>query len=377
MKKEIAAVEARNASGHESGRAVIVQGDTVVVLANTNSKGSGGYDAWILRLGLDGRLLHESTHGGALNDDMATMAVLPEGGIVAAGAKQRPEGFVGWLLAFGPDGSRSWEAEAEGAGQTSFSSALGVLGGAVIAGGVRSGMGFLTQIGSTGAAAWDARLGDVVDAVTALAAATPAGTFLAAGTRGASPVALGTSTLLRMGPGGAILRALSLPEHGRGEIEALVALSDGGTLAVGRARMPDELSSAVWLVRLDASDALVWEKRFRAQGAEQRARGAVACPDGGFLVAAETLGPSLEMDALLLRVAPDGSEVWRQTLRGSGQGRIGGIALSEDGSAVVTGSKIADTDGKTDVWVLRVSESGKLLWSTTFGSRPRSGDEAR
>jgi hypothetical protein len=94
-------------AGRDEARDVVQtsEGDLVVV-GSTASFGSGGRDAWIVKLDGEGRVLWQRTYGGTGDDHASALKITPEGFIVVAGTT---ESFGAgdsdvWILYLGPDG---------------------------------------------------------------------------------------------------------------------------------------------------------------------------------------------------------------------------------------------------------------------------------
>jgi hypothetical protein len=91
-------------------------------------------------------------------------------------------------------------------------------------------------------------------------------------------------------------------------------------------------------------------------------------PDGGFAVAGDSLKGLADRDARVWCFAPDGILRWYRSYGGDAQDLARGIARLTDGSLVVAGSTMSRGAGKTDLWVLRLSERGELAAQQTFGA---------
>jgi hypothetical protein len=90
-------------------------------------------------------------------------------------------------------------------------------------------------------------------------------------------------------------------------------------------------------------------------------------PDGGFAVAGDSLKGPADRQARVWCFAPDGALRWRRSYGGDAQDLARGIARLTDGSLLVAGSTMSRGAGKTDLWVLRLSDSGELAAQQTFG----------
>lgn len=109
----------------------------------------------------------------------------------------------------------------------------------------------------------------------------------------------------------------------------------------------------------------------------ESASGVAAHVDGGVVVAATTggalAGPRLGFDdAVLARIAADGTVVWAQQFGGGGRDSSEAVASDAAGNAIVVGSTASDLAGDSqdhyDAFVRKYDPDGNLLWSRRFGS---------
>jgi hypothetical protein len=363
--RNIQAIEAFNSTGHEKGWGVIARGDELLVLAETNSRGRGGYDLWLLRLDGEGNLRGSSTHGGPRNDEGTALAAQPPDRFVTVGSTVLQDGFAGQVRGFGPRARELWSREVGQGQRAGFETVAVSAAGTVVAGGRRGEAGWLVGLGPDGTPGWERLLPGVLESVTAVAFTRPSGRLAAVGLSENPLTGLGRSALVRLDASGAPLGEKRDPGDRQAEVYGLAALPDEGLVLVGKARVAPEDALRGWVVRLDARDEVVWEQVLDADAAGQGARAVVAHPDGGLTV----VGTSLDMQARthvgVMRLAADGRQVWRTLLPGEAYGYVAGLARLEDGGVVLVGA--LQVAGRMDVWVLRVSADGQLLWSRTYG----------
>ena len=86
-------------------------GGGFLVTAYTASKGNGSYDAWILRLDANGKLLWDRTYGGKDYDSANDAAALPDGGFMITGTTTSKGAgkFDVWLIRIDGTGKRLWD----------------------------------------------------------------------------------------------------------------------------------------------------------------------------------------------------------------------------------------------------------------------------
>lgn len=115
-----------------------------------------------------------------------------------------------------------------------------------------------------------------------------------------------------------------------------------------------------WAFRLDAFGELVWQRTFGGSQ-EDRFRGIAATADEGFLlVGAIRSGEAQDADGWLIKLDEAGEQLWERRLRGPGDDALFNVAAAPDGGVVGVGH-LKEVDGTGyDLWVLRVDRSGKL-----------------
>jgi uncharacterized delta-60 repeat protein len=154
---------------------------------------------------------------------------------------------------------------------------------------------------------------------------------------------------------------------------ALAAAPDGGVLAAGDTRSAGVGESDVWLARLDGAGEVLWQ-RVLGDASNDRARAALALPNGDFLVggfAGVGLG---DRDIWIARITDDGEPVWQQQLGGPGDDGAFHLALAADGDLLATGYwRTGEADGEADgedrgfdLWAARLSPDGEPVWQRRF-----------
>jgi len=104
-------------------------------------------------------------------------------------------------------------------------------------------------------------------------------------------------------------------------------------------------------------------------GQGEVATSVIELDDGGFLVAGYNYGKSdniSEWDALVLRISPDGKEVWRRSSDVSGSEYAWVVREAGDNQYVVVGTWESE-DGDTDGYMQGFDADGNELWFRTYG----------
>lgn len=148
-------------------------------------------------------------------------------------------------------------------------------------------------------------------------------------------------------------------------------MADGGYLAIGWTLSSGAGGYDGWLVRTGPSGDVIWQKAYGGPGAEVFYR-AFLLPDGGFLVVGYTDSYGAgDDDIWVLRLTSTGSIVWQRTYGGPGEDWAGYATPAEDSGFVLAGYKTVAAPGLEDVWVFKIDADGHLVWQKTFGGNSR------
>jgi hypothetical protein len=171
------------------------------------------------------------------------------------------------------------------------------------------------------------------------------------------------------------------------QLQSVLPATDGGFLLAGTTDSDDaDLTTQrlgggdFWMLKTTPEGAIAWQRRYGGTGSEV-ARGIAAAINGGgyFVVGtANALGGDVatalgQEDIWLLRVSESGQIIWQKTLGGSGYDHAVGVLALPDGGCIVYGqSNSTDGDvtaphGSTDIWLVNLKESGTIRWERSIG----------
>ncbi|MGW4502722.1 alpha/beta fold hydrolase [Micromonospora sp. NPDC004336] len=168
----------------------------------------------------------------------------------------------------------------------------------------------------------------------------------------------------------------------------VVPLADGGVIAAGYTRgdldgrHPGSPADDGFVARLTATGQRTWLTQAGDPAKADRFYAVAAAPDGGAYVAGYTSGsfdgtaPAGDKDAVLVRVAPDGSVAWSRQFGGPGEDKAYAVAVDADGVYVAGGTSAGlpgtTALGGTDGWLARFDPAGNRSWATSVGG---AGDD--
>lgn len=170
-------------------------------------------------------------------------------------------------------------------------------------------------------------------------------------------------------------------------LKGVVQLSDGTYIAGGYTNSSDgDVTNAkgmtdCWLVKMDANGDLLWQKSYGGSDYDQLS-GIIATNDGGFAFTALTSSNDSDVtgmhggyDIWMVKGDAAGNVQWKKCYGGSGWEYSYGLTQTPAGDYILLGSHAShDGDGAftdtTDIggcWVVKIDNSGNLLWENQYG----------
>ena len=169
---------------------------------------------------------------------------------------------------------------------------------------------------------------------------------------------------------------------------SIKATTDGGSIVVGYtdSKNGDVSQHAsreywdLWVLKLDACGTKLWERSFGGRGYDA-ARDVIQLSDGGYFILGETnsvdgdvtAGYGASKDIWLIRISNTGNLVWQKRYGGSGIDIGNQIKHLNDGNFLIA-SSTSSTDGNfigshgyTDGGLLKIGPDGSIIWSKCFG----------
>lgn len=355
------------------------------------------------------QLLSQKTFGGSGEDYINDIVSTQDGGLFFAGSTvSNKSGDVGsnhgdrdaWLVKLNSNRDTVWTRVMGG---TWADEAIKVIaaadGGYVIAGNTQSNntgdVGanhgytdwWIIKLKSNGDTAWTKLIGGAYDDFVEGIAATADGGFVVVGSREASSVNEDVSVIKFNGNGDIAWQktyggssydranAVTVYPNGSMMIAAVTSSNNSGDVGATHGFWD------YWLIKLTANGDKDWTKIYGGSQYDVPF-GLAGTADGGAIITGSSQSSQSgdvtgvnhgNVDLWVMKVNASGDMTWSSLLGGTGWDYATSVKVTADGGYLLEGETdsndgdVGTTKGGTDIWVLKLNTSGKILWSKTFG----------
>ncbi|MBN2245986.1 MAG: hypothetical protein JW755_09085 [Candidatus Aminicenantes bacterium] len=148
--------------------------------------------------------------------------------------------------------------------------------------------------------------------------------------------------------------------------------SDGGCLAAGYSYSLSTGSKDVTLVKLDSDGEVEWQRSYGGNGNDEPCD-VYPTDDGGYIFAANSYSfYPFNGDFWLVKVKEWGDVEWEKTYGRYNEDKIYSFDITADGGYIMAGESLSGDPGNSDIWILKLSASGDILWQKAYKQGERS-----
>jgi len=221
---------------------------------------------------------------------------------------------------------------------------------------------------------WDHTFGGAKDEEAKAIIATADGGLAFCGWTASSDSGKNDAWIVRLNKEGQRLWEKTYGDSAADEATALAELKSGGFIVSGAKTINGKADA--WLLRLDDRGELLWEKNYGGKEFD-KAESFVVTVDGDFVVCGGTRSQGAGLlDAWIFRVDSTGNLLWEKTFGGEKFDRINSIITMPEGGFAVCGQTSSSGAGSVDFWLMRLDSQGQVLWEKTFGgAKPDWGEK--
>jgi hypothetical protein len=344
--------EARSIKKTSDG-GMIIAGTTNSIDGDIKTENRGGLDIIVTKASEIGTIEWVKTFGGSGNDICNSIINTLDGGYLLSGYSNSSDGDLSknlgrtdvWLVKISSNGIIQWQKSYGGTFEDEARSAVQAKDGGYVI------------IGTT-----FSRNGDIVE------------------NKGQSDI-----WVLKIDTLGSLIWQKTYGGNNLDQGNAIVSLQDnsfiiGGSVLSANGDVTNKKSGQdAWVVKINATGVIQWQKAIGGN-ADEYINSIIEANDGSIFFTGGTTsndgdisGNKGSLDVLVVKLNSSGNLVWQKCFGGSLSDAGNSIVLLNDGSAVVvgyTGSSNFDVSGNsglTDIWAIRVSNSGDLVWQNCLG----------
>lgn len=133
-----------------------------------------------------------------------------------------------------------------------------------------------------------------------------------------------------------------------------------------------------WVVKISNSGNLIWEKSFGGSEIDE-ARAITTTNDGNFIIVGDTRSNDKNVstnngaaDIWVLKISTDGNLIWEKTIGATNFDVARAITKTKDNGFLIAGSSRSldngfENKGQNDALIIKINNTGELLWQQTFG----------
>ena len=319
---------------------------------------------------LPANVIWEKTYGGAA-DDRAFYAIPVGDGFLVVGSTKSivANTTVGWALKLDRAGNVVWNKTfLEGFG-TEIRYAVNLTDGFLLVGNefLASGdvNGYVARIDNQGTVLWQTILsGGKTDKLFS-GIATQDG-FVVFGLTSFYGNGTSAAWVVKLDSSGNVVWNKTYGESADSALRAGVLAQDGDYVAAGYMDSKGDNNYDFYLLKIDPNGNMVWNKTYG--GAEsEKAYSMTKAPDGYVLVG-DIESPTSSTDAWVLKVDGNGNTLWNKTVGGKEADSPAYITQSKDGGYLVAGFTFSFGQGQRDFWLFKINDQGQVLFSCTQGN---------
>ncbi|MDC8105570.1 T9SS type A sorting domain-containing protein [Chryseobacterium sp. B21-037] len=172
---------------------------------------------------------------------------------------------------------------------------------------------------------------------------------------------------------------------GTEEFFDIQATNDGGYITIGDTTSSNgdvttnHGSTDLWIVKVNSSGTIQWQKTYGGSNIDRGFK-IQQTTDGGYIAIGSTsstdgdiMGNHGGYDLWILKLDDSGNIVWQKTLGGSADEDGVDIQQTNEGGYIAIGSTystdgdITSNHGQRDMWIIKLDSSGNIQWQNTYG----------
>lgn len=193
------------------------------------------------------------------------------------------------------------------------------------------------------------------------------GGFYSAGHVRSSGAGGADAWVARLRPGGKAVWERAYGGKGDDQAWCLLATPDGGCVFAGYTSSFGAGAEDAWVVKLAQDGSIDWQHAFGGTGSDHFS--AIDASPNGYYVGGTITDAGGNQDAWVLELDFAGNPIWQETFGGKGSDRLRALSATADGVAISIDSN-STLAGKSvsffRPWLIRLDTSGKSKWQRVY-----------
>lgn len=343
-----------------------------VVAGETESKGNIGLcwgfpcrDALIAKIDAKGELVWEKTFGGHGLDDLSEIIVTSDGNYVFAGSI---EGISGaskfWVSKIDANGELLWEIVDKSGSANSIIETVDksyIIAGLIALGDLGAWDMYVIKVDNKGTILWDMTLGgEDFDAIMSISR-TSKGDYIAAGYRDNDVFTSSQAWVVKLDSEGNIEWEKTFGGLHHEIFFSVQHTSDNGYIAAGGTNSKGAGGADAWIVKTNNNGEKEWDKTYGGSF-EDIAITIYQTQDGNYLVVGRTMSKGVGgSDAWIMKLDASGNLLWDKTYGGKGDDITVSVQLTDANDFLLGGSTSSQGFGGLDFWLFKIDKDGNML----------------
>ena len=337
----------------------------------TTSAGSGGRDAYILKLDSSGNLLWQRIRGYSGTEVLYSIQQTSDGGFIAVGyttslgAGSRDV----YVLKFDSSATLEWEKTFGGSSDEEGESITQTFDGGYVLTGYTNSFGsgysdvYVLKLNSVGTTEWQKTFGgSYYDGGKSIQQTADSG-FIIAGYYGYYDYFY----VLKLNSSGAFEWEKKIEIRSYNTAYSIIQAPDGEYVFTGSMGSDYNTGYDIYVAKLSNSGAIKWQRKFGGNN-DDYAYCVQATTDGGYVIAGSTysLGNG-GSDVYILKLDSGGDLFWQKMFGGNSDDYARFVQRTTDGNYVALGYTNSYGSGNYDIYLLKLNPYREVIWAKTFG----------
>ena len=352
----------------EEGHALLALDDGYLLVGSTESFGAGQKDAYAVKVDKFGNKLWSGTYGGSSEDNVDAVIPMADGFMLSGATRSMgADGQSLYVVRISDKGQLKWQHGYYSKKRDRYvgKSLAKINDGHVMVAGSEEHIKFfnstvscyLTAVDINGEQKWEQRYGGKnPDRANSIIKVKDG--FVFAGATESWGEGGKDMYVVKIDAGGKRLWHNAFGGDFDEEVKQVIATRDGGYLLVGTTNSDHGKLKDVYVVKIDDKGERQWQRHYGGRSNEE-GFGAVENEDGYTIVGYTKSTKDLSSDVYLLKIDRNGAMIWSRTYGGPANDEGRAIASVEDGY-VITGFKENGSGRGKDLYLIKVDKNGEF-----------------